>query len=123
MKVYIAGPYSSDPIGNTSEAIRTANEVRDIGHYPFVPHLSLQWDSQHPRDYEDWMKFDFEWLKQCDAVLRFPGHSPGADREVEFATSREISVLKYPEDIDLLKHIRHAEICADEERHMSQFPN
>jgi hypothetical protein len=36
-------------------------------------------------DYEAWMAYDFEWLSTCAAVLRLPGDSPGADREVDAA--------------------------------------
>jgi len=95
MRIYIAGPYSSDPEGNTKEAIRIGNMVRDMGHTPFIPHLTYMWDKQHPRDYEDWMAWDFEWLAQCQLVIRMPGHSPGADRELAEASRLGIDICTF----------------------------
>jgi hypothetical protein len=31
------------------------------------------------------MELDFGWVRRCDAVLRLPGASSGADREVALA--------------------------------------
>lgn len=84
--IYIAGPLSQGHRkGNREEAIRIASILADEGYFPFVPHLSDAWEEQHPRGYEDWMAYDFAWIRRCDAVLRIPGYSPGAEREVEKA--------------------------------------
>ena len=40
-------------------------------------------------EYETWMEYDLAWLGACEALLRLPGHSPGADREVRYALGRE----------------------------------
>ena len=47
----------------------------------------------HPEDYETWMKLDFIWVESCDALLRLPGESPGADREVKHAITLGIPVF------------------------------
>lgn len=93
--VYIAGPIGKGPQvhHNVLAAIDAAHEVREMGLLPYVPHLSWYWQIVHPRAYEDWMAQDFEWIKRCDALLRLPGMSPGADREVAFAFDRGIPVF------------------------------
>lgn len=99
LRVYIAGPYSADPEACVAEAIRVGNVVLDFGHAPFVPHLCHYWHNEHgERHYEDWMRIDLTWLLAADAVVRIPGESPGADREVELALSRGIPVL-HPDEI------------------------
>jgi hypothetical protein len=84
-RIYIAGPYSSDPENNTNAAIDVAEKLAAMGHTPYIPHLTHYWHARHPHDYEFWMLQDLAWLKQCNAVLRLPGESAGADREVQWA--------------------------------------
>jgi hypothetical protein len=38
-----------------------------------------------PRPYEFWLELDNQFLPCCAAVLRLPGESSGADKEVELA--------------------------------------
>lgn len=84
MKVYIAGPYTKGDVAvNVRNAIIAGNIAADFGHVPFIPHLSHFWHMQCPHEYEFWMEQDLEWLKMCDALLRLPGESAGADQEVE----------------------------------------
>lgn len=66
--------------------------VASFGHTVFIPHLTHFWHKQIPHEYEFWMRQDFEWLKCCDAVLRLPGESSGADREVALALELGIPV-------------------------------
>ena len=91
--VYVAGPISSDPRGHAREALRVGTELLNAGLAPFVPHLSVWWDEFYPQAYERWLAYDFAWLSRCDALLRLPGASPGADREVAFARERGIPVF------------------------------
>ena len=81
MYVYIAGPYSSDPVLGTRNAVAVGDAVRSYGHAPYIPHLNLFWQYLRPHQHDYWLKLDFEWLRKCDAVLRLPGESPGADAE------------------------------------------
>ena len=86
MKIYIAGQYTiGDPAVNVKRAIDAAEKVSALGHIPFIPHLTHFWHMIHPHEYEFWMMQDIEWLKVCDAILRLPGESTGADREVGIA--------------------------------------
>jgi len=104
MRVYIAGPYTSgDTIQNVRNAIEAAQTVVDAGHTPFIPHLFHFWHFLIPGDYEQWMRLDFDWLEQCEVLLRLPGESSGADREVELA-----NVLGIPVFTSLDNLLRHA---------------
>jgi len=86
MRVYIAGPYTRGDVAlNVRNAIEVANVIMNAGHCPFVPHLTHFWHLVCPRPYEEWLKLDMEWLSSCDCVIRLPGISLGADRELELA--------------------------------------
>jgi hypothetical protein len=93
--LYIAGPYSTpDPVHNTNVAVRVATAVMEETEWvPFVPHLTMLWHTITPRDYEFWLDLDEFYLSRCDLVLRLPGESTGADREVSRAREWGIEVL------------------------------
>lgn len=82
MRVYIAGPYTTpDPVENTRKAIVAGEDVRAHGHLPFVPHLNLLWHFIFAHEPAYWLLMDLGWLALCEALIRLPGVSPGADRE------------------------------------------
>jgi hypothetical protein len=94
MFVYVAGPITKgDQAVNVRRAMDVGSELLAAGHMPFVPHLTWFWHLVTFTDYEQWMAYDFEWIKRCDALLRIPGDSPGADREVEHATRLGLLVV------------------------------
>ncbi len=103
IRVYVAGPYGSDdnqiPV-NVRAAIDAAEHLLRLGFNPFVPHLYHHWNAVHPHDYETWMSLDLEWLQTCNAVLRIPGDSPGADIETKWAETLDIPVFHSMEDIE-----------------------
>ncbi len=93
LRIYIAGPYTA---ANDQAIERNVNRAIDAGialvqkgHYPYVPHLTHFVD-RRAKDvgvdllWEDYLRWDMEWLKLCDAVL-FLGNSKGADLELETA--------------------------------------
>jgi hypothetical protein len=86
-------------VDGTRNAILAAEKLRNYGHLPFVPHLSLLWDLVCPSPYKEWIAYDMAWLKECDAILRLPGESPGADREVNLAITLGIPVYNSIEEI------------------------
>lgn len=93
-RIYIAGPYTKgDTEANVRSAIEAADAIMDSGHWPYVPHLAHFWHQQCPRDFEDWLSLDFHWLGLCSALVRLPGESSGADREVRFAQANNIPVF------------------------------
>jgi nucleoside 2-deoxyribosyltransferase len=92
--IYIASPYSiGDPHANVRAQIDAAGQLIALGYCPVVPLLSHYIHERHPQDYETWMEIDFELLSRCDVVLRLPGKSNGADREVNYATALKIPVV------------------------------
>lgn len=92
--VYVAGPISRGAMDqNCREGILLAERLRAAGLAPFSPHLSILWNMIAPVSYEDWMALDFAWIDRCDALLRMPGESPGADREVAYAKDHGIPVF------------------------------
>lgn len=94
MKVYISGPYSNgNKLANVNAAIDAAQEVWVAGHDPYIPHLTHYWDERHSHSIDDWMEMDLSWLSDCDAVLRLPGESGGADMEVARALELGIPVV------------------------------
>jgi hypothetical protein len=93
-RIYVAGPYTlGDVAVNVANAIDTADRLMNIGFMPFVPHMSHFWHYRHPRPYEQWLEWCLDWVEQCDGLLRIPGESKGADREVAHALKHGIPVF------------------------------
>lgn len=84
--VYIASPYTDgDPVVNVRRSLLAANELVSYGYAPYCPLLSHFWHFLTPHPYTFWTTLDLEWVKRCDAVLRLPGFSAGADAELKLA--------------------------------------
>ena len=93
MRVYIAGPYTKgDPVVNTRRAISAGEAVQARGHTPFIPHLTLFWHLVYEHEAQFWYDYDLEWLAVCNALIRLPGDSLGADKEVDRAKELGIPV-------------------------------
>jgi len=100
IKVYIASPYTlGDVAVNVKLQIDVADRLIDNGFAPFVPLYSHFQHMAHPRDYNDWIKLDLEWVKSCDCLLRLGGESSGADGEVALAKHLEIPVFYSEKDL------------------------
>ena len=91
--IYLAGPYSSDPIGNTRRAIQKANELTEKGYDVLIPHLTMLWDFVTFRPPQFWYDLDLNLLSRCDILYRMAGNSAGADNEVKFAHENNINVI------------------------------
>ena len=92
--VYIAGPYTNGGIvHNIQAAIDWAETIMERGFVPYIPHLSHLWDIYSPHPYDEWLEFDLKWLDRCDALLRIPGVSAGADMEVGYALEHNIPIF------------------------------
>ena len=114
MKVYIASPYTKGDVAlNVKAQIDTASEIVSAGHTPFWPLSSHFLHMAHPQPYERWMELDLEWLLVCDMVLRLPGESAGADREVKLAQEHGIKVVHGMGELlhymNYLKHLDYME--------------
>lgn len=93
MRVYIAGPYTLGDVAiNVQRALDAGDVVQRAGHSPYIPHLSHFRHIHYPRPWKDWVAEDMVWLRTCEALIRLPGLSQGADIEVEEARHMEIPV-------------------------------
>lgn len=102
--IYVAGPYTAgDPVENTHRAIIVGDELSAMGWAVYVPHTSLLWHLIRPHEVAFWYEHDIAWLLKCDALVRLPGVSTGADREVETARANGLLVLKWPDDLTSLR--------------------
>ena len=98
--VYVAGPFTSNPIVGTRKAVDIAERLDATGVIsPLIPHFNLLWDYIHPHTNEFWMSHDMSLLNRCDALFRMPGISPGADEECEFAEANSIEVYYEIDDL------------------------
>lgn len=96
--LYIAGPYTSpDPVENTHRAVKVATAVYEQTEewVPFVPHLSLLWHMVVPRPPDFWYELDLHQMRHCDAIVRLPGASSGADREMVQAAEWGMVVVPF----------------------------
>jgi hypothetical protein len=100
IKVYIASPYANgDTAINVKRQIDAGDALISNGFAPFIPLLYHFQHLVHPRPNSDWMNIDLEWVKACDALLRLPGISDGADQEVDCAKQNGIPVFYNLEDL------------------------
>lgn len=95
MRVYIAGPISKgDIFNNVRTAVLAGQELFRHGHAPFIPHLCALWamitgNNEHSK----WLHYDVKWIEVCDAMLRLPGESPGADTEEDCAEQLAVPIF------------------------------
>lgn len=108
--VYIAGPYTSgDPVVNTRSAITWGESVERHGCDVVIPHLSMLWHLVSPAPLERWYARDLAVLARCDALVRIPGPSSGADAEVQFAAQLGIrSFVVVPDDLSTFWRVLNA---------------
>lgn len=100
IRVYVAGPYThGDVAQNVAAAMRAADELIEAGFAPFVPHLSHFQHLAHARPYHVWTALDFSWLAVCDAAVRLPGLSPGADAEIKWCLLHRVPVFASIQDL------------------------
>ena len=100
--VYLAAPYTiPDCLENCHKAIQYAHDIQATEQVTvYVPHLSLLWAlvmGMHDEDY--WKSYDLAFEARCDALLRLPGESIGADDEVTYAEKNNIPVFYSSDDL------------------------
>jgi nucleoside 2-deoxyribosyltransferase len=94
LKIYLASPYTKGDVGiNVKNSFEAYDVLLKNNFLPFAPLTSHFIHMMYPQDYNTWLEIDLEWLKVCDAVLRLPGESRGADIEVEYAEKNNIPVF------------------------------
>lgn len=93
-RIFIAGPYTlNDVAKNVKNSMDIANELINAGYAPFCPHLTHFLHINNWQPYKKWLAIDLVFLEKCDAVLRIPGKSKGADGEVRRAKKLKIPVF------------------------------
>lgn len=93
-KIFISGPYSlGDVAVNVKNAMDVANKLISYGFAPFCPHLTHFLHLNRPQTYNTWLEIDLAFLEICEGVLRIPGESSGADKEVIRAKELGIPVF------------------------------
>ncbi len=100
--VYVAGPITGDPFGCVRQALGVFDTLRALGLVPFLPQLTVLAEIVEHRPYEAWMAYDLDVIAHCAALIRLPGDSPGADREIAHAQRLAIPVYRWPDDADAL---------------------
>ena len=108
--MYIAGPITKGPLDhNINQATDAFIALCKAGHAPFAPQWScysgranktaeghvVAFAGVTPNEltHEDWYGLDLAWVAVSDAVLRLPGDSTGADKEVALAREKGIPVF------------------------------
>ena len=112
--ILIAGPYrggtNDDPVlikKNLDKLEAVALPIFRLGHVPMIgewvalPLMNLA-GSKKPGD-DVWNEIQYpvahRLLEKCDAVLRLPGESKGADEDVRIAKERGLKIYYRLEDI------------------------
>jgi hypothetical protein len=99
--LYISGPLTGPPTGpyaTVHDACVFFKEAFAAGWLPFLPHINVLAEMVvgelvAGKGQEGWMAYDLDWVTRCDALVRLPGVSPGADREVAQAQKYGIPVF------------------------------
>jgi len=100
IKIYVAGPYSQGDVAvNVREAISAGDFLTHYGYDPIIPHLTHFWHLLFPHPIEFWYEYDLRRLRECDALLRLPGASTGADKEVDVAKGMGIPIYYHIFDV------------------------
>jgi len=92
LRVYVAGPISSDPMHGVHRATAISRKMFLDGMAPFVPHWDALWFLGEGH-WESYLEFDLEFVSVCDAVFRLFGDSKGADKEVKVAEELGIPIF------------------------------
>lgn len=102
-RVYISGPMSlGDRVDNLAVAMKAMRELIGLGYAPMCPQLTFFAEPFVDASHADWVDVDIPWVRSAHAVLRLPGDSRGADREV--AAAREANVPVFESVGDLHSH-------------------
>jgi hypothetical protein len=79
--------------------ILAGEAIRQKGHVPFIPLMNVVWELALDVSEEAMMEWDLHWLRKCDAIIRLPGESVGADYEIEKAKEWGLTIYDRLEDV------------------------
>jgi hypothetical protein len=93
-RIYISGPITKgDRNENFAQAAKAQIELMQAGFSTYNPMLSMANFASEDCDWETWLECDEAWVAVSDFVLRLPGPSLGAERELAFARRHGIPVV------------------------------
>ncbi|MEA3346514.1 MAG: DUF4406 domain-containing protein [Candidatus Auribacterota bacterium] len=99
IKVYVAGPYSSDNIMSILDNIKTGTTVcaqlMKMGFAPFCPWLDYQFHWYEKLTIDDYYEYSIAWLKVSDVMLALPRWetSKGTLKEIKIAAGLDIPIV------------------------------
>ena len=93
--VYLAGPITKNNRNlNFYQACEAQIRLMRTGEYScYNPILSMANFENSNVSWEEWLECDESWIRVSDLLLRLPGESKGADREVAYAISIGVPVV------------------------------
>lgn len=103
--LYVSGPMrgrpgDAGPWMNTRIGMLVGQQAWRKGWFPLVPMLNSLWEMScgalEPLANDGangWLDYDYAMLLRCKAIIRIPGESEGADREVQVAHEYGIRVI------------------------------
>lgn len=107
MRIYIAGPYcpkdcslhdaSRQALRNVDRAIEVFNQLAELGHDPFVPHLSHYLHTHYSCNITEkdfWYKYDDTFLEHWAEALYYISPSLGADHELALAEKLGLRIFR-----------------------------
>ena len=104
-RVYVSGPFSSpDPshrLANMLAAVLAGKIIAARGHDVHVPH-SATYLFHGTLDYERFMRLDLGLLNHWATALYCCGPSPGANRELQRAHDKNLTVYRSHSDVPVL---------------------
>lgn len=93
-KLYLAGPISIGSWAVNDERFQTAHDaLMEAGFAVFNPGLTMHLGCAEDYTHEDWLECCLPWVREADLLVRLPGESRGADREVEEALACGVQVF------------------------------
>ena len=93
LRVYVAGPISSDPFEGVHRGFAAARQMFIDGLAPFIPHADALWFLPEG-NWNSYLEYDLEYVSVGDAVYRLRGDSKGADLECDVALTLNIPVFR-----------------------------
>lgn len=91
--VFISGPITSQALSCVRDSLPVYKFLLDNGAVPVGLQFAIIAEMVDPLSYEEWMDYAYGLIDHCDLLVRLPGESSGADREVDYASKRGLPVI------------------------------
>ena len=103
MRVYVAGPYSSENIikvlENITKGQRASVRILLAGHEPFCPWLDYQFNfhlrGEEKLHVEDYYRYSMAWLEVSDCVVVLDGWEKSKGTLAEMERAKELGKIIY----------------------------